>query len=218
MAKQAKSIGFLLYHAFNKYHPDSWTMETIYESDDRRDTLLQEDVLINQHDSINNGYNLVPGGFGGGGKALSDLHKQKLSAARKAYCQTDQGKQWLEKLAEQRRSAPKKPKLLKRSFRGSPEHRKQCSERLKRLHQQGRTYRSNYHQSESQKDKVSKALSAQWRVVHPSGYIEIVDNLREWSKQFGFNHLYVSNNFSGYGKYKGFTATKIVSVGADCAR
>jgi len=82
-----------LYYAFDTYHPDTWIKEVIYQTDSYDDAMLKENEYINQYNSIEEGYNTIPGGFGGKGKKLSDEHRRNISLGRKKYYETDRGKE-----------------------------------------------------------------------------------------------------------------------------
>jgi hypothetical protein len=85
--------------AFDKYHPDQWGGTVLFESDDQKQIDAYEVSLITFHDSIENGYNILPGGgLGRSGVKSSTEHKRKISEKRKAWFQTPDGLAWKEHL------------------------------------------------------------------------------------------------------------------------
>lgn len=92
--RKHKNGGVKLYYGFDAYHPDEWLYNVLIESDDKAEILLAEDRFINEFDSISNGYNTIPGGFGGLGKKITDEHKLAQREARLRYYETDEGKEW----------------------------------------------------------------------------------------------------------------------------
>lgn len=75
----------------------------------------------------------------------------------------------------------------------SEEQRKNISDRQKQRWANGvydpeklRLSRIGFKQPQSQKDKVSKALSKQWKITDPIGNIFIIENLREYCEE---NHI-----------------------------
>lgn len=69
------------YNAIRKYEWDSFVWEVLYIGSSDFDIQEKERYYINELDTLDNGYNLTPGGDGGAGKTLSVEHKRKLSEA-----------------------------------------------------------------------------------------------------------------------------------------
>lgn len=70
-----------LYNALKKYGPGNFTFEAIDSADDQVQLDKMEVDYIADFDSINNGYNIETGGYGG--KMLSEETKQRISEAKK---------------------------------------------------------------------------------------------------------------------------------------
>lgn len=212
--KQRQASCTKLFYAFNKYHPDTWTKEVVFTSENKDAALAVEIEQITQCNSVEDGYNLSTGGeCGASGATRSPEDRKKRSESRKRYYESEEGKLWLAKLAEINRSRPKKLKPVKQRFKGTEEHRRQCSERMTQIqaNEKERGIRRNYRdfQPESQKIAVSKKNSATWLITYPNGRQETTSHLRQWAIDNGLHPTYTSNNFSGVGTYKGYKAIKI---------
>ena len=98
--KQRKSYETKLFYAFDKYPPEDWDIEIIAIAENLKDANELEKYYIIDHDTINGGYNITRGGNGVNIGNLGEEHKVKLSKARRKYYESDEGKQWLEKLSQ----------------------------------------------------------------------------------------------------------------------
>lgn len=91
----------LLFFAFSKYGPETFTKEVLFETDDKEILRLKEKEFISTFDTTKNGYNVLKGGQTGWyGKSLSEEHKRKQSEARKAWYKTPDGIAWRQHLSE----------------------------------------------------------------------------------------------------------------------
>lgn len=199
-----------LYYAFEKYPPELWTKEIIFESEDQQEALTAEIRFIEQFNTIKDGYNTLPGGFGGAGKLLTEEHKANLSKGRKAYYETDEGKEWLESISTGR-TPYRKPG---QNIRGSGEDVQLRSSLAKENYIKGRTgLRSpkigEYSRTEDSKDNMSDKSSAHWNITDPYGHTILVTNLKKWAVDLGFNPAYSQSNISRTGSYKGYKAIKV---------
>ena len=86
-------------YALSSYDPSTWTTEVLAECDETN-VNDQERYFINHYDTLENGYNIAPGGQGWLGANFTEEHKQNLSESRKRYWETDDGKQWKEQLSK----------------------------------------------------------------------------------------------------------------------
>lgn len=93
----------LLFFAFDKYNPDLWSHEVLFESDDSDAVRTMEIAMIQEHGTLApGGYNVLLGGqMGHAGRKLSEEHKAKQRAARLAYYASDEGKEYLTTHAKQ---------------------------------------------------------------------------------------------------------------------
>lgn len=206
-----------LYYAFNKYSPKDWKLETLYVSDNINDALVKERELIVSLNSIEDGYNLVPGGIGGTGKKLTEEHKQHLSESRTKYYQTE-GRTHLEELKQTGSFVINNPSSKKRGFgkkyevvrakKGTEEYSQLLSNaqkaRWEKLTPEERSAQSNMlgkSQTEYQKQAVTGANSHRWVLRQPNGEVVDIVNLNKYSKERGLS----SSNFTSYGKTKGYT-------------
>lgn len=92
-----------LCYAFDQYDPQNtnWQLDVLFETDNI-DILCQKEIeLIEQFDTINTGYNIMSGGqCGWAGQHLLDQHKNNISAARKKWFLTEEGKLWKQTLSK----------------------------------------------------------------------------------------------------------------------
>lgn len=89
-----------LFHAFDKYHPDVWIHEILFECDDIHVLNQKEIYYIKHFDSIKNGYNITKGGDGRLVDFLEPEHKANISKSKLEYYETDEGKIWLSTLSD----------------------------------------------------------------------------------------------------------------------
>jgi len=76
--------------AFIKYPPIIWTHEILFETNDIALAKQKEIELIKAYDSIESGYNTLPGGdVNTLGKKLSEEHKRKISEGGKGRIQSE---------------------------------------------------------------------------------------------------------------------------------
>lgn len=69
-----------IHNAIRKYSANNFTIETICQSKDGKYLLEEmEPYFIKKYDSLNNGYNMMPGGQGGLGFKHSEKTKRKMS-------------------------------------------------------------------------------------------------------------------------------------------
>lgn len=217
-----RKINSKLYHAFNKYNPDKWTIEEIVNTKEYEEVCIMEDYFINIFDSIENGYNIIRGGHGGKGKKLTEEHKKKLSIARKIYYKTERGKNHLQKISEKMKNPNKK--LYVKKYNTDEERKKAKSEKTKKMWQDGvfdnrppptkeqirkqKEARLGKKQTENQKKTTQRKLSQKWKITHPCGKIEIVEILKEWTTKMGMNHRNAQSNLCR-GSYRGYKCEKI---------
>ena len=216
--RKHKNGGVKLYYGFNAYHPDEWLYNVLIESEDKAEILLAEDRFINEFDSISNGYNTIPGGFGGTGKKLSEEHKRKIGDARSRYYETDEGKEWLNELGHstsERMRIKRETTPSKLIEKVSPEATKiKQSENMKRRWKDGKLdgkAHSGWGKSrpESQKEAVRNSLSATWEITYPDGRQIVTNRIKDWAVTEGLHPKYCQSNMSYYGTYKGYKAVKI---------
>lgn len=171
-----------LYYGFDSYDPSEWSLDVIYQSQDREDCLLKEDEFIQKFDTINEGYNLVPGGFGGRKKKLTEEHRKKLSEARKRYWKTDAGKEWKEQVR----------KLAKENDYAS---------RVKDLESwnKGKT------------GLVYKRKTPDvYKIFRPDGTSEVTDHMGLWCEKERFeNHESAKKNLMSTGFYGEYLCVKV---------
>lgn len=91
----------ILYRAFSKYPPENWTYEVLFESDNQSSIDQKEIFYIKEFDTMNNGYNVLPGGYSGrAGTKSNELHKRNIGKSRRKYFQSEKGKLWKQQLSE----------------------------------------------------------------------------------------------------------------------
>lgn len=96
-----------LYQAFHKYGTDCWDIKELARYSDYQELLDNEPKFIEQHNTINEGYNVHQGGYSGAaGRKFTEEHKRRLSEARKKYFQTEEGLEWKEKLVLRAKEKP----------------------------------------------------------------------------------------------------------------
>ena len=79
--------------ALQKYNDYSkWDVDLLYECEDEQEALDMEIFLIQEYNTINEGYNILKGGQKGfSGLTLSEEHKEKLSEAKTKYWNSSKG-------------------------------------------------------------------------------------------------------------------------------
>lgn len=100
--------------AFDKYDPyvSDWTVTVLFESQDRDAALKAEQLLIQEYNTLQEGYNVIPGGTAGrlgiphsnatkrkiseskSGKSIASLGMAKSPEHRAAISATLRGKPW----------------------------------------------------------------------------------------------------------------------------
>ena len=204
-----------LFYAFAKYGFENFTHEILHEFEDKQEASNKEIELIEQLDTIANGYNILKGGqVGRAGIKSSDEHKKRISEARKAYFETEEGLAWKQELAQamtDRKLSYKgmEPRVKQHSDetkrkisalkKGIPNPHGPLSEETKRKignsnRGKKRTEEQRKAQStrqkgskrpESQKRAVAAALSKTWRITDPDGNVMIITNLTEFCRERG---------------------------------
>jgi hypothetical protein len=155
-----KSYQTKLWYAFDVYPPDQWTLETL-DQVDQADVNHVEQRWIDHFDSQRCGYNLQAGGQGWHGSNFSEEHRKKQSIARKAYYETEDGKNHLKMMSE-----------TMKQFRGE-NHPHYGREAWNRGITQTDTHRTN----------IGKALKQWWD--SPAGLAE-KEKKREPARQLGY--------------------------------
>lgn len=128
-----------LFYAFDKYGTDNWVKEILFESDNVEELNNKEIELIEQFDTIKNGYNVTKGGDGRIVDNLEEEHKRNIGEARKKWFQSPDGLKWKGQLSE-KFTGDNNPSFNKRGKPGRvqpEEERQQRSENIKRLHAEG---------------------------------------------------------------------------------
>lgn len=83
-----------LCYAFDKYPPNTWSHEILFNTQNQLEAEQKEIEFIQQFDSINNGYNVLLGGkISRLGIRHSEETKQKISQIQKGRTQTEEAKQ-----------------------------------------------------------------------------------------------------------------------------
>lgn len=188
-----------LFCAFDRYAPENWSVTQLCEYISE-DTMIEgERSLIEQHNSIANGYNLIPGGRGGTGKKLTQEHKERIAKARRKYFESEAGQEWKQVLSQRlknenpsakKRGIGKWPAIkATRPKKGTIERSKQLSDaqrkRWNKLTPEERSSLSHMKgkkQTDHQKQRVSHALSRTHKVRFPDGHIEEVFNLNSFCR------------------------------------
>lgn len=234
LKKREKKYGSKLYYAFEKYSPESWKTEILYECDNYHELCNREMEFIEKYDSVKNGYNTLIGGYSGWHDVgLSEEHKQKQSKARKDYYESDDGKEWLKKLSERLKtdnfgkhrkkyvcseetkkkiSEANKGRLIGRKFPPrSEEHCRGISEAhkgkvLSKEHREKISKKQlGKKQSDYQKKVAAEANSKKWLITFPDGHFEEISNLHAFCKKYNLT----SQNMPTKSGSKGFKARKI---------
>jgi surface antigen len=92
---RGKQVTCLLFFAFDKYPPEEWTKEVIFEHADESVVRQHEIDMISQHKSTDSvyGYNVLTGGQQGhAGRKLDEDHKRRIAEARKRAWASEEGK------------------------------------------------------------------------------------------------------------------------------
>lgn len=90
-----------LYYAFEKYGTLNWAKNIIGTYNTSEEALQQEMFYIQQYNTMNEGYNITPGGDKANlGLLLSEEHKLNISITRKEYFKTPEGILWKQQLSE----------------------------------------------------------------------------------------------------------------------
>lgn len=91
----------LLFYAFDKYGPENFQKEILFETDNLEILKEKEIEYIQEYDTTKQGYNVLLGGQAGwAGLNLSEEHKQKQSISRKEWYNTPDGIAWRKQLSE----------------------------------------------------------------------------------------------------------------------
>jgi hypothetical protein len=199
-----------LYYAFDKYAPETWAQEILFE-DDNMDIIKQQEIaFIKQFDTITNGYNVLQGGQQGlAGHKLDDRHKNGIREAKLRYWQSEEGQKQREFQKEKykgnllSKGHTPRNKGIKNPFEITDDFRRKCSEtnkgkilsmetRMKISTANKRKQRTpeqcaaqsarqkGRKQPESQKIKVAAALSKTYLITKPDGTTETITNLRQY--------------------------------------
>lgn len=91
-----------LFCGFDDFDPNidgNWVTEVIDHPTTRKEMDDLEIHYIKYFDSINNGYNITPGGKGLKKEFLDIAHKQNISVSRTEWFQTQEGLNWKEELS-----------------------------------------------------------------------------------------------------------------------
>lgn len=72
--------------AMDKYEPREWRQEILFETEDSEVLATMEVFNIIKYDTVNNGYNINPGGdLGSYGREYDDEHREALALSKKAW-------------------------------------------------------------------------------------------------------------------------------------
>lgn len=99
-ARQSSVKTTKLKHAFNKYDPETWTKEILFECD-QETASFHEMEQIEKHDSFRNGYNMTLGGEGLNGADFSEEHRNGIAKAKKSWWDSPAGQARKRFLSEQ---------------------------------------------------------------------------------------------------------------------
>lgn len=113
---RGKQVTSILFYAFDKYHPDTWLKEIVFETTNLDEAKSKEIELIEQLNTTNSdfGYNVLVGGqTGWAGKNLSEEHKEKQAKTRSEWYKTEEGKIWKQQLSERWANTENNPSTLK---------------------------------------------------------------------------------------------------------
>lgn len=106
----------ILFYAFDKYPPDQWSKEILFETENLEEAKQKEIEFIDQYKTTNSdfGYNVLIGGqTGWAGKNLSKKHKEAQSKSLILWYDTEEGKVWKQKLSERWANTENNPSTLK---------------------------------------------------------------------------------------------------------
>lgn len=168
-----------LAYALDKYPPEQWLVETIYEGEDKDHALLMEMILIEQYNTVADGYNILPGGGRtSAGLKLSDEHKRRISEAKKGVPQTEE--------AKRARAA---------GLRGHKQSAETIEKRVSKI--RGRP-----------KSMPQGVNNKKWRIENKDGTVYYIDNLKLFCTQHNLSYtcLAATNPNVKYGQlqHKGY--------------
>jgi hypothetical protein len=106
----------ILFYAFDKYPPDQWIKEVVFQTSNLEEAKSKEIEFISLLDTTNRdfGYNVLVGGqTGWAGKNLSEDHKEKQSKSRISWYDTEEGKLWKEQLSQRWSNTENNPSTLR---------------------------------------------------------------------------------------------------------
>lgn len=205
--------GRVLYYAFDKYGADNFTKEVVFEAQTIDELKLKEIEII----SMLGRYNVLPGGDSGwAGLKMTQAHRAAMSAARKAFYQTDDGKRWLAE-SSARYMGNKFSVGVEPSNKGkvgfvshTPEARAKISAAMKgrikseqhkaaisaskvgkrlddEVYARQAASRTGVPRSQVAKDAIALGNSSQWIITFPDGHSETITNLRKFALDNGLD-------------------------------
>ena len=146
-----------LYAAFNKYPPETWLVESIYQSEFKDEIKQKEKYYIAYYNTIENGYNILPGGeLSRFGVPHTDEAKQKISVTssrpRKPFSD-----EWKNNIRKARLGTKATPETLaKLKLRTPPMLGKHHSEETKqKLRKNHRSVNKGIPRTQEIKNKIS---------------------------------------------------------------
>jgi group I intron endonuclease len=154
------------YSAIKKYGWDSFEWTVLYQSKDKNHTLNEmENFFIEEYDSINSGYNLIPGGSNRKNCRQSEETKNKISKKFKGRIFTEKHRQNMRgkiRTEEHRKN-------LSLSQKGKPKPKSSVEKRKITIENKG-----SYNLTEEHKQKISNALKGKSKPEYHKGRSKIV--------------------------------------------
>lgn len=90
-----------LQQAFNKYDPNTWTVETLFETNDIKELQQKEIEFIKQSNNIANGYNINIGGdLGSLGRIFDEEHRSLIAKGKKDWWDSPEGQKFKKQQSE----------------------------------------------------------------------------------------------------------------------